>query len=610
MDTSAGNYWRRFSDRRRSRRAFLRQAGLAGAAVAGAALVACKEAGPGNSGAASKSASGSPSAGGSAQGVAALIGRSGAKPSGSPVMGGTLNAAAGLNPPTLDPHGSSSAASFAAVNPVMSRLLRYKSLWDVTANFNRDIEPDLATSAESPDATTWTFKLRTDAKFQNIAPVNGHPVQAEDIKQTYIRATSPVNANRGSLGMIDPAQIQTPDANTVVFKLKYPYAPFSKTMASGVYGWVFPREVANDGYDPAKTLIGSGPFLLDSYTPDVALTYKKNPDWFEKPRPYVDGVRMAIIPDVNSLIAQLTSGNLDYVAANGISENNVGDIVKQNPKAEKYVTWGPGDGQMYFPLGSDTNSPFKDIRLRRAVSLLFDRSAMTQVAFNGNAIPDFYTPQSFGKWSLHMEQLPADTAQWYKFNVQQARQLIDAGGAANLQIKYLSPTPFPPGAEPFWFHTEREMVANFLTAGQWKSNLVLIDYTKDWVNGGKGVRYGNFPSPNDSMVWAGLEGRQDVDEYVFGWYDSQSSTNLSHLKDDKLDSMIAQARTIVNDDDRAKAYIDLQKYMADQMFSVAGNPNGLAYYFIQPRVSNFTYGDNYGAGTTCWGQLWLQGGTR
>jgi len=602
MNGDGSNYWRMATRRRLSRRAVLRNSALAGAGIAGLALLGCKGS---TSTSSSSPGSAKPAASSAGQGVNALIGRTSKKPAEAPVMGGSLNYVNGSNAPTLDPHGSSSVLTMNAVSPVMSRLLRYKSVWEPQESFDRNIEPDLALSAESSDATTWTFKLRSDARFQNIAPVNGHAVEAEDIKVTYVRATSPANANRGSLGMIDPNQITTPDKNTVVFKLRYPYAPFSKLVSSGVYGWIFPREIGSGGYDPAKTIIGTGPFTLESFTPDVAYVYKKSPDWFEKGLPYIDSVRVAIVPDPNQQIAQFTAGNLDWVQS-PVNDVNLADVQKQNPTVETYTTWGPGDGQIYFPLGSDTNSPFKDIRLRRAMSMALDRTAMTKVAFNDKAAPDFYTNLSFGKWTLHMDQLPPETAQWYKFDLQKSKQLVQEAGASTLALKMLGPSPLPPTGEASWFKQMREMVYNFLKALPWQVNLVLIDYNKDWVGGGKGVRYGNFPSPNDSFVWGPLEGRQDVDEYVFGWYGGDSSTNLSHLKDDKLDSMIAKARAIVNDDDRAKAYVDLQKYMADQMFSVAGNPNGLSYHMIRPRVRNWTLGDNYGVGTQTWGRLWLQ----
>src|SRR5579875_1563122 len=215
MSEGERSYWLAPGRARLSRRNLLRGTALLGAGMVGSSLLACK----GGTTTSSSSASKSPAVQAtSVSGVNALVGRTGTQPTGQPILGGTLNAWAGLNPPTLDPHGSTSAASFAGLGPCYSRLLRFKSVWDVNAAFNREVEGDLASSVESPDAVTWTFKLRPDAKFADIAPVNGHSVTSDDIRVSYERATSPKNANAGSLGMIDPSQIQTPDQSTVVFK--------------------------------------------------------------------------------------------------------------------------------------------------------------------------------------------------------------------------------------------------------------------------------------------------------------------------------------------------------------------------------------------------------
>ena len=130
---------------------------------------------------------------------------------------------------------------------------------------------------------------------------------------------------------------------------------------------------------------------------------------------------------------------------------------------------------------------------------------MTKVAFSDRAQPDFYVPRSFGKWSLRMEDLPPDTAQWYKLDVPKAKQLIDSAGASNLSLKLLGPSPLPPTGEANWFRKMREMVYNFLKVLPWQTNLVLIDYTKDWVGGGKGVRYGSFL--HRTTRWFGLGSR-------------------------------------------------------------------------------------------------------
>lgn len=148
-----------------------------------------------------------------------------------------------------------------------------------------------AAGFEAPDASTWIVKLRPGAVFQNIAPVNGHAAEAEDIKARFTRVLDPSSANRGSLLMIDPARIETPEKQTVVFRLNYPYAPFSKLLASGLYSWILPREANAGDYDLAGKAIGSGPFTLESYSPDVAATFKRNPTWFEKGRPYHDGMK-------------------------------------------------------------------------------------------------------------------------------------------------------------------------------------------------------------------------------------------------------------------------------------------------------------------------------
>jgi peptide/nickel transport system substrate-binding protein len=138
---------------------------------------------------------------------------------------------------------------------------------------------------------TWTVRLKPDVHFHNVAPVNAHLVQADDVKGTFTRLfATPANPYRGILGgYLDPAQIQTPASDTVIFKLKYPYSPFSKALASTNYGWIFPREALAGSYDPAKVMIGSGPFWFVSYEPDVAVTLRRNPNWYQRGMPYIEG---------------------------------------------------------------------------------------------------------------------------------------------------------------------------------------------------------------------------------------------------------------------------------------------------------------------------------
>ena len=332
-------YWMRWAQRRRSRRAALGSiaATSAGLSLAGLFAGACATN--------KKSSSGSSGTPAGTQTAA-----------GKPVYGGVFNTFFnGSDVTNIDPQVVSFPTNDQICSAAMSRPFRFKTGTRPGPNPNLindgESEPDLALSAESPDAITWTIKLRPDAKFQNIAPVNGHAVEAEDIKSTYVRALQiPTNPSRGALGMLDVNQITTPDKQTVVFKLNYPYAPFNKTLTSPIYSWIFPREALAGSYDPAKVMIGSGPFVLKSHTPDVEYVMAKNPDFFEKDKPYVDSVRFAIIPAIAQQLAQFTTGHLDEVVV--LDGSNLETMKSNNPKAQVLPIFPyNGGNNVYLPLG-------------------------------------------------------------------------------------------------------------------------------------------------------------------------------------------------------------------------------------------------------------------
>jgi len=336
---------------------------------------------------------------------------------------------------------------------------------------------------------------------------------------------------------------------------------------------------------------------LDSYTPDVALNYKRNPDWFEKGRPYVDGVKQAIVPDPAQRLAQFTAGNLDIGAP---LQEDVPTMTKQNPKAEVLQNIGNGNGIMYYQL-SDPSSIFQDIRVRQAASLAVDRKAYGKVYYGDKYIRTFNVTPDFGKWVITWDELSQDTKQWYDADLTKAKQLMDAAGGAKLSIKLLMPVGSP--ADPL-LKNQSETMNSMLSALPWKLTYVPIDYIKDWQGGGKGYLYGSMPA--DSMAWWGLAIRTDVDEYLYGFWHSKGSTNISHLNDSKLDGLIDKARTILNDDDRLKAYKDVQKYLLDNVYALAGMVNGVGYTLVQPRIHNWTVADSlFGPGPNVWGNLWI-----
>lgn len=181
-------------------------------ALSGATMLACGPSGP------SKKPAAPVTTGGTARGT--------------PRAGGTFYSYNSANLNSWDPQGGASQSSSVLTNPVYGGLFRFKSGPDPQVFLNLDTENNLASSIESPDGVTWTIKLRPGARFHDVPPVNGHTVQAEDVKATFQRAFAITNnTNRSLLTMIDPNQVEAPAADTVVFKLKYAFGPFHGTLA-------------------------------------------------------------------------------------------------------------------------------------------------------------------------------------------------------------------------------------------------------------------------------------------------------------------------------------------------------------------------------------------
>jgi peptide/nickel transport system substrate-binding protein len=569
-----GGYWPAQAARRLRRRHMLTLVGMA------AATAACSKGAPGSRQTAAPSeATATP----------------------APQPGGTLAIRLGSNPPTLDPHRTTAGPTEGLVGTVTSRLLQYRTGADPRVAEDHQVEGDLALSVETQDAATWTVKLRQGARFHNLPPVNGHAVEAEDVKATFIRALDTKNPGRSALDMIDPDAIQTPSNDTIVFKLRYAYAPFQYALASSTYGWILPREALAGSYDPSKQLIGSGPFIADTFTPDVSFNFKRNPDWYAAGRPYVDAIQTAVVPDIGQARAQFTGGHLDILGTSGepIPVTDVDTIKHDNPRAQTVKT-DPSTAQiLYFNLG-DPASPFQDIRVRRAFSMALDRDALAKAIYNNDAEPQFYVYLNLGKWAMRRQDLPAQTAQYYSYNPGESKKLLEAAGMAGRQFKFIYVSNYISLA----YEKMSEAIANMLSSAGIKVTATEVDYQKDYIGGGKGIRYGNYPS--DTVVSSGISVYEDVDTFIYNYYDSKATSGLSHVNDSDLDAQIAKARTLVDENARVRAYLDIQKLLADKMYTVAGLPQGNVYIFAQPRVRNYQQSLAFAAATESYSKLWLR----
>jgi peptide/nickel transport system substrate-binding protein len=237
------------------------------------------------------------------------------------------------------------------------------------------LQPVLATSwTANSKSDVWTFKIRQGVKFHG-----GAALTADDVVYTYQLHTNPKggsNALSAFGGVLSPSGVKKVDDFTVEFHLAAPNGNFPYLTSSDNYNMI----IIPKGYDPAKwesTFIGTGPFVLGSYTPKSGATFTRNEQyWGKKALPAQ--TQFTFYDTQNPSILALTGGTIDVVgqfSVSGAQELLTGsyNIIKLKSSAHRELSMRCDQG------------PFTDPRVRQAVALTIDRPAIVQALFKGYA---------------------------------------------------------------------------------------------------------------------------------------------------------------------------------------------------------------------------------
>jgi peptide/nickel transport system substrate-binding protein len=341
-----------------TRRDLLIRGGQGGAAVFGLSAVLAACGGSSGNGSSSSSVSSSTSSA-----------------SGTPKKGGDLVFARSVAPTTLDPANTIIAGDIYTLNQIFEPLF--------ITNPDGSLVPWLAESyTTSKDHLTWTFHLRKGVTFSD-----GKPLTADDVVFSIKREAA--NSD-GPLSFLDFAikSIKAQGSDTVVFKLKTPWAPFLSDIS------VFANAIipANFGGKSAKAFfqspIGTGAFLLSSWTPDSNLTLKANPHYWQTGKPYVDSATINYVTDDNQRVLQVTSGQAQI--ADAVPPANVSQLKSNGAvNVEQFPAW-----QVDLLVFNEQVNYFKDVHVRRAITYAINRPALVQAASFGTARPggSFFPP--------------------------------------------------------------------------------------------------------------------------------------------------------------------------------------------------------------------------
>ncbi len=302
------------------------------------------------------------------------------------------------------------------------------------------IVPGLAEGWDiSSDVSTYTFKIRHGVMWQNISPVNGRELTADDVAFNLLRYGEPQSISRPVYGEID--NVKVIDRYTVSIHLKTPNA-FAINDLFGRGEFVLPPElVTQSGGAIRDAMIGTGPFILKDWALRRGSTFVKNPNYWQKDSkgralPYLDGIVQTYVTDIATLTAGFRTGQSDNLTGLGVTPETIIAVAKGMPDLRIYRSVGGPIG-----IAFDTRSaPFNDVRVRRAFSMTLDRakimetiSPMTGWVLQGPIPWKLVSDEPFSYEKL---------GPYYQFNPNEARKLLEDAGFADGKIAISTPLTY------------------------------------------------------------------------------------------------------------------------------------------------------------------------
>ncbi len=469
-----------------------------------------------------------------------------------PKRGGILHVR-GWDPVHFDPHLTRNFKTHTALSFVYSKLLRHKVGPEIQPGVFT-VEPDLAERWETPDDTTYIFHLRQGVKWQNKPPVNGRELVAEDVKFTFDRfLTEKGNPERQLLESVD--RVEVVDRHTVKFLLKEPFVWLLDILANAMCMWIVAPEVVQKYGDLKKvdTAIGTGPFILEHYEPNVKTLFKRNPEYFRQGQPYVDGVEWLVLDDESTGLAMYRTGQIDAgPGANWAVRQPDLESLKQSHPHLRYQDIQATNATVIW-MRTD-KPPFTDVRVRRAISHAIDRQGMIEAVWMRGVLSPA-VPPGLAEWSLPMEQL-GEGARYYRYDPEEARRLLaEAGYSKGLKTTLTTTNGY--GRDLI---DAVQMALRDLKDVGMEAELKIQEYGAYQATTGQGKFEGMAMGPY-AVGW-------EPDSSLYGPYTPDQPRNRGHVNDPKLASMVKEQRRTKDPEARKQLIFAIQRYAAEQQYYI------------------------------------------
>jgi peptide/nickel transport system substrate-binding protein len=486
--------------------------------------------------------------------------------SGAAKQGGRLLLNNRFDTPTWDTHDPSVTLFNVSMNYFYSRLLRpdltLDSAFAGKDNLFRLVSKgDLAESWEVTDPTTFTFKIRQNVKWHNFPPVNGRQLTSEDILYSFEQYVENETVGQSSI-FRDVERFEAPDDFTFVIKTKKPTAYLLSSL-TGPLTFVTAREARErpDGLKPDPP-IGTGPFVMKEHDFRVKMIMDRNPDYFLENKPHLDGIDAISMADRSAEQAAFRTGQLDQIGFSGGtsfedllgSEGWVNDGGKVNIIVQQQNNGGsPG---VHWRVDRE---PFDDIRVRRALSMAFDRDVLLETVFGvGNwavGFPTDWTALPGKPWPRESK----DFGPWFQHNPEESKKLLAAAGQEDINVDILfgSTTGQATGTTA----DQLQLIQEAWRGMGVTANIKVIDRVALL-----GSYYGRETKPGEVVGGAPTSAGVDLDDFSYRIMRTGEIANYNNIEDPELDSLLDAQQSEFDGDKRREIGRKIEDRDVEQVY--------------------------------------------
>ncbi len=478
--------------------------------------------------------------------------------------------------------------------------------WDENGNFVTELAaevPSADNGGVSADGLTVTWKLQ-DCLFWS----DGEPLTSADVKFTWESIMDPANAPLSRTGYDKISSVDTPDETTAVlhFSELYPGWQTLFTQGPNNSGAILPEHIlagqtgleGNDFIHQPN--VGSGPFVITEWVPGDHMTLLPNPN-FHAGRPVLDQVQIKFVPDSNTALAALQTGDIDWYP--NFAESDIVTVGALEPTVHLVVVPGADFEHYFFNLGTTTGvdgkgisdlegfCPFKDVRVRKALTLGINRQAFVDSLLAGKTTvpatqwpnsswtntsltPDAFDPTAaaalldeagytLGSDGIrHGDCNGTDTKLSFNFETTQAPIRIDIALAVQSDLKAIG-VEFKPIHTPAGTYFATYVDGGVLGTGKYD----LAGYTT-----------GFYPDPMsgvlDSYACANVPNK-----------DNPTGGNSYHICDPELDDLMAAVNATADPAARKVALDAVQKHIFDNYYVIMMYARANVYGFTDRFVT-------------------------